>query len=110
MQEDKEPVFDSIDTILAASEAMALAVETMQFNSERAEKAIDPSMLATDLAEHLVEQGVPFRHAHEIVARLVHSGADLAASDDESLAKVHPSLKNSRSRLDPHEAARRRKL
>jgi len=79
LQEDKEPVFDSVDTVMMSLEAMSLVVETMTFNAKRAEAAIDRSTLATDLAERLVEQGMPFRHAHEQVAKLIHSGGTLPA-------------------------------
>jgi argininosuccinate lyase len=110
MQEDKEPVFDAVETALMSVEAMALAIRTMQFQPVRAEASIDLSALATDLAEHLVERGVPFRHAHEIVARLVHSGADLARLTEKELRAHHPELKGALKRIDPAEAARRRKL
>lgn len=110
LQEDKEGVFDVVDTVRLSLEAMALTVKTMKFNAKRARAAIDPSILATDLAEHLVEKGVPFRHAHEIVARFVHSGADLGRADAKMLAAAHPKLADAAGRLDPAEAVRRRKL
>lgn len=110
MQEDKTPVFDAVDTVAISVESMALVVGTMKFDAARARAAVDPSMQATDLAEHLVARGVPFRHAHEIVARFVHSGADLSRADGSTLKKVHPKLANAAPRLDPEEAVRRRKL
>jgi argininosuccinate lyase len=72
LQEDKEALFDSVDTLTAALEVFAAMVPKMKINRERMkEAATDPSLLATDLAEYLVEKGMPFRKAHETVGRLV---------------------------------------
>jgi len=108
MQEDKEPVFDSVDTVILSLEAMALCIKTLHFDKERAQKSIDISMMATDLVEHLVERKVPFREAHEIIAKMIHSGIDLNNCTEEELEKIHPSLKGSKKRLSPFEAVRRR--
>jgi len=72
MQEDKEPLFDSIDTIKAALAVFAEMVSGMDVRAERTlAAASDPMLLATDLADWLVKQGVPFRQAHEIIGKLV---------------------------------------
>src|SRR5690606_26073433 len=72
LQEDKEPVFDSVDTLLLVLPAMAGLVSTMRVNTARLEaSAPDGFALATDLAELLVRRGVPFREAHEAVGHLV---------------------------------------
>jgi argininosuccinate lyase len=72
MQEDKEPVFDSVDTIKAALEVNAAMLGEMKVNAARAAEAVaDPMLLATDLADYLVRAGVPFRQAHEVIGRLV---------------------------------------
>jgi len=72
MQEDKEQVFDSVDTIKAALEVNAAMLSEMKVNAHRAAEAVsDPMMLATDLADYLVRGGVPFRQAHEIIGKLV---------------------------------------
>src|SRR5207302_9282875 len=72
MQEDKEPVFDSVDTIKAALEICAAMLREVKVNAARAADAVsDPMLLATDLADYLVKRGVPFRHAHEIIGKLV---------------------------------------
>lgn len=72
MQEDKEPLFDSIDTASLALEVFAEMVSGMDVNRERtALAASDPLLLATDLADYLVDHGVPFRQAHEIIGKLV---------------------------------------
>ncbi len=72
LQEDKEPVFDAVDTLAVALPAVAGMVTSLTFDHERlSAAAADPFVLATDLAEALVEAGVPFRWAHERVGRLV---------------------------------------
>lgn len=72
MQEDKEPLFDSIDTIKAALAVFAEMISGMDVRAERTRAAAsDPMLLATDLADWLVKQGVPFRQAHEIIGKLV---------------------------------------
>ena len=72
MQEDKEPLFDSIDTIKSALAVFAEMVSGMEVRAERTRAAAsDPMLLATDLADYLVKHGVPFRQAHEIIGKLV---------------------------------------
>jgi argininosuccinate lyase len=97
LQEDKEPVFDAVDTLLLALPAMAGLMATLRFNSERiAAGAAAGHALATDLAELLVRRGVPFREAHEVVGHLVvwcqvHD-CELADVSDADLARVSPQL------------------
>jgi len=72
LQEDKEPLFDSLDTIKLALEVFAEMVCGMDVNPARTEAAAsDPMLLATDLADYLVLHGVPFRQAHEVIGKLV---------------------------------------
>ncbi len=72
MQEDKEAIFDSVDTAKAALEIFAEMMTAASFRESRTEEAAsDPNLLATDLADKLVLGGVPFRSAHEIVGKLV---------------------------------------
>lgn len=72
LQEDKEPLFDAVDTIQESLQAFALMLETAQFNKERMYSAAKEGFsTATDLAEHLVRRGVPFRTAHEQTGALV---------------------------------------
>jgi len=74
MQEDKEVVFDAIDTLASSLRAMSGMLETMRVNADRMRQgARGGFMAATDLADHLVKRGVPFREAHEIIGRLVLS-------------------------------------
>jgi len=72
LQEDKEAVFDSVDTVKLALAVFAEMMEAAEFDPERTQLAAsDPALLATDLADYVVRKGVPFRHAHEIVGKLV---------------------------------------
>jgi len=72
MQEDKEPVFDSVDTVKAALEVMAAMFGGIEVNRENCAEAVgDASLMATDLADYLVKKGIPFRMAHEIIGRSV---------------------------------------
>ncbi len=71
LQEDKEPLFDSIDTMKAALAVFAEMMEAMTVNAgETAAATDDPYLLATDIADYLVKRKVPFRQAHEIVGKL----------------------------------------
>ena len=72
LQEDKEPVFDGIDTLEVLLPAFAGMIATMRFNTERLESLASQGFsLATDIAEWLVRQGVPFRTAHEVAGACV---------------------------------------
>jgi argininosuccinate lyase len=95
LQEDKEPVFDSVDTLLLVLPALAGTVATMQADVARlTEAAPQGYALATDVAEWLVRRGVPFRDAHEAVGHLVVwctvNGVDISEVSDEDLAAVSP--------------------
>lgn len=72
LQEDKKPLFEAADVVLASLDMMAEAVRKVRFKrGEMKRAAQDGTLLATDLAEHLVQKGIPFRKAHEIVGRIV---------------------------------------
>jgi argininosuccinate lyase len=97
LQEDKEPVFDAVDTLLVVLPAMAGLIATLRFNADRlTATAAAGHALATDLAELLVRRGVAFRDAHEVVGYLVAwcqlHGCELADVGDEDLAKISPLL------------------
>jgi argininosuccinate lyase len=77
LQEDKEALFDSVDTVTAVLELFSAMLPEMKINREQMEAAAsDPALLATDLAEYLVRKGMPFRQAHEIIGRLVADSVD----------------------------------
>ncbi|HSJ20273.1 MAG TPA: argininosuccinate lyase [Nocardioidaceae bacterium] len=97
LQEDKEPVFDSVDTLEVLLPAFTGMVATMRFRTERmAELAPQGFSLATDVAEWLVRQEVPFRVAHELagacVRRCEERGCELGELTDEQLAEISPHL------------------
>lgn len=72
MQEDKEAVFDTVDTINISLRAAAIVLDNTTLNEERARNAAAKGYLnATELADYLVKKGVPFRSAHEAVGRAV---------------------------------------
>ena len=76
LQEDKEALFDSVDTVRAALDVFSPMLSELQINAARMEAAAsDPSLLATDIAEYLVKKGLPFRKAHEVVGKLVARAA-----------------------------------
>lgn len=75
LQEDKQPVFDSTKTIKVLLRVMCEALATAKFNYDRMEDRMLPALLATDLADILVEDGIPFRDAHRIVGSLVGEAA-----------------------------------
>jgi argininosuccinate lyase len=87
LQEDKEPLFDSIDTIRLALAVFAEMMAAARVRSENTRRAAgDPFLLATDIADYLVLKGVPFRQAHEIVGKLTaHSLATKKAFPDMTL-------------------------
>ncbi|MET0952085.1 MAG: argininosuccinate lyase [Aeromicrobium sp.] len=97
LQEDKEPVFDSIDTLEVLLPAFAGMVATLTFNTERMQ-ALAPQgfALATDIAEWLVREGVPFRDAHEISGACVQAceqrGIELWDLSDDDFSAISPAL------------------
>ena len=82
LQEDKPPVFDAADTLAQMIPAMTGAIKSLSAHADRMEAALDPAMLATDLADYLVERGVPFRQAHALVGRAVRRAIDLGVRLD----------------------------
>jgi argininosuccinate lyase len=76
LQEDKAPVFQATDILLAILPVMAGALRTITVKTERLRCAIDSTMMATDLADYLVEKGVPFRESHAMAGKVVHVADD----------------------------------
>jgi argininosuccinate lyase len=93
LQEDKEPVFDAADTLEVLLPAVSGMIATLTFNTERME-ALAPQgfALATDIAEWLVRQGVPFREAHELSGAAVKQaesrGVELWDLTDQEYAAI----------------------
>jgi argininosuccinate lyase len=97
LQEDKEPVFDSVDTLAVVLPAFAGMVRALTFDTERmASLAASGHSLATDVAEWLVRQGVAFRVAHDVagacVRRCEERGVQLWELSDGDLAEISPAL------------------
>jgi argininosuccinate lyase len=97
LQEDKEPVFDSVDALAVLLPAFTGMVATITYETERmAALAPQGFSLATDVAEWLVRTGVPFREAHDIagacVRRCEELGIDLPELSDDDLAAISPAL------------------
>jgi argininosuccinate lyase len=85
LQEDKEGLFDTVDTLLASLEICTSILATLKVNAESAAKAAERGyILATDLADYLVRKGEAFRNAHEIVGRLI----SYAVKKGKSLAEL----------------------
>ncbi|HEY6077534.1 MAG TPA: lyase family protein, partial [Polyangiaceae bacterium] len=117
LQEDKRPIFDAFDGALVSLYALTGAIATADWKRERLRGALDQGHLcATDLADFLVLQGVPFREAHHVVGALVReaeaSGVQLSGLPPEVLRGAHASLTGEglASALDPAAAVERRSL
>jgi len=99
LQEDKEPLFDSIDTVLLVLPAVTGMVATTEFDREKMALAAPLGFsLATEIADYLVRAHIPFAQAHEAAGKCVAlceaSGRQLHQLTDEELASVHPELKS----------------
>ena len=101
MQEDKEPLFDSIDTLSLALRVNTEMILAMEINEDACEAAAsDPLLLATDLADWLVKEGVPFRSAHELVGKAVAASVNTGTPLDQlDLTEVDPAFKPSASSI-----------
>ena len=110
LQEDKEPLFDTVDTAKACLAVLAGMMGNVRFNTARMrEEAAKGFTTATDLAEYLVKKGVPFRRSHEIIGRLVayclEKNKELQGLSLEELKKFHPAFeKDALSVVDPGES------
>ncbi len=111
LQEDKEGVFDSVETLELTLTVMAEAMDSLRFKTDVIAAKMHPGMLATDLADYLVGKDVPFRDAHHIVGRMIAkaeslkvSFLDLPASEWDAI----PDGKDFRKRLTFAYSAERR--
>src|SRR5215208_4414787 len=96
LQEDKEPLFDSVDSVLAMLAVLPEMLRTASFAGARMKAAAGGFALATELADYLAAQGVPFREAHRAVGQLVRRceelGVPLEEVPAEELTAAHPIL------------------
>ena len=83
LQEDKAPVFAATDTLLSILPVMAAALRTITVKPEQMRNAIDSTMMATDLADYLVEKGVPFREAHSLAGKVVRAAGEAKVRMEE---------------------------
>ena len=115
MQEDKQALFDTVDTIEAILGVLPPALQSLTFNTERmAAAAAADFSLATDAADLLAKRGVPFREAHEVVGHLVKTCIDSGRNfDDLSVdewAAVHPVFADERPPLTAAESVAARDI
>jgi len=96
LQEDKEAVFDSVDTLNVVLPAITGAVSGMALDRDRIRETLRPALFATDVADHLVRRGLPFRDAHRAVAALVRTaeaaGRELDRLTLDEMRAVHPAF------------------
>jgi len=115
MQEDKEPLFDAVKTAHTCLGILPALLQAMTVRPEAMSRALrDGFLLATDLADHLVNAGVPFREAHHVVGHAVALCLDrdirLEDLTEEDLKTLHPSLADPAPRLDVQESLSQRSL
>ncbi len=108
-QEDKEALFDSVDTVLATLDVLPPMIRTARWRADRlAEAAIADFSLATDAADLLARRGVPFREAHEVTGKLVAScianGKTFSDLTEAEWAAAHPSFATERPPLTAEES------
>ena len=106
LQEDKEAAFDSVDALGVVLPAMTGAVASLSLDRERAARSLGAGVCATDLAEHLVRRGVPFRESHHAVGALVRAAEESGRALDQlaldEMRAVHPAFGDDAHRVfDP---------
>jgi len=96
LQEDKEPLFDAVDSLLPMLAVLPEMLRTARFHGERMQEAAGGFALATEFADFLASEGVPFREAHHAIGRLVKRceelGLSLEGLPPDELAAAHPAL------------------
>jgi len=97
LQEDKEPLFDTIDTIKEVIDVTTIMLNSIEINEKIMKKAIDSYSFATELADYLTINGIPFREAHEIVSVIVRESLDnsvkLTTLSESILCNYHERFK-----------------
>jgi argininosuccinate lyase len=113
LQEDKRALFEAHDRLVGVLEVLAGTIGSMTLDPERALGAMDPSVLASDVAERLACGGVPFRIAHDTVARLVQHaeerGISLSELTPDEVGEIEPTLAADWQSLFDREAALQRR-
>lgn len=113
LQEDKEGIFDSVETVALCLAVMKEAIQSLKFRLEMIKSKMHPGMLATDLADYLVEKNIPFRDAHHIVGAMIGKAEKLQVSflelPDSDWAEI-PDGKKFRKQLTFQYSAERRNI
>lgn len=115
LQEDKQPVFEAADALSLMLPVMAGLLTELKVRPEQMARALDPALLATDLADYLVRRGVPFRAAHEIIGNVVRTAQDRGVALDQlalpDLQAVSPIFESDVHQVfDPRAAVDRRSI
>jgi argininosuccinate lyase len=96
LQEDKEAVFDTVDTLALELPVATAVIRTLQVNEQRMADTLDDAMLATELADYLVRKGIPFRQSHHLagqaVAKAEAIGVSLQNLDLAEYEAIHPAF------------------
>jgi argininosuccinate lyase len=95
LQEDKPAVFSTADALQLMLPVMAGLLRSLKVNADVMRQALDPNLLATDLADYLVRRGVPFREAHGIVGRAVRRARELNLPLDQMPLQEYQALSSS---------------
>ncbi len=94
LQDDKRVLFDAVDTMMLVLPAVTGALDEIKFNTDKMSGALSSTMMATDLADYLVNKGVTFREAHAVVGKLVResevTGIDLNMMPYKTFGDAHP--------------------
>jgi argininosuccinate lyase len=114
LQEDKVPVFSAFDTLMSILPVASLALDHLTVYDQRMRAAVEPSMMATDLADYLVEKGIPFREAHALVGETVRYALaqrkSIAALSLSEYKKIHPGIEDDvQAVFDPGTSVNRRR-
>lgn len=115
LQDDKRPLFDAVDTMLLVVPAVAGALDETRFDVARMRSAVSSGLMATDLADYLVDRGVSFRDAHAAVGRLVREaeekGVELGQLPQSAFTSAHAMFGSDvRDALEPERSLARRDL
>jgi argininosuccinate lyase len=96
LQEDKEALFDAVDTLSIELPIATAVIRTLTVKRARMADALDDAMLATDLADYLVRKGIPFRHSHQLVGRAVLRAEEMGVTLQElalvEYQSIHPAF------------------
>jgi argininosuccinate lyase len=84
LQEDKEALFDTVDNLTKLLPVVTAMIRTLRLNPDKMRAALGEDMLATDLADYLVEKGMPFREAHHVIGRIV----TIAANEGVNMSEI----------------------